>query len=204
MAAQPSAHWSEQPGYGKLAARFCCASTCPPPETRELRWLTNTADIRQFLTERLQRRRADTLCSDYFRDVYDNFAAGMTKTAEDPAAARSLPAPRADAQPARRAGAGPAGAIPEAVRAGGGGTQSRCSRPARPRSPPGVHQPRARGCRVRPPAGGRPRARGWRVWIAPDSIRPGEKWVDAIERGSGGVWRVRCRADAGRGRDPSG
>ena len=26
-------------------------------------------------------------------------------------------------------------------------------------------------------------ARGWRVWIAPDSIRPGEKWVDAINRG---------------------
>jgi len=27
------------------------------------------------------------------------------------------------------------------------------------------------------------RAEGWRVWIAPDSIRPGEKWVEAIERG---------------------
>ena len=25
--------------------------------------------------------------------------------------------------------------------------------------------------------------RGWQVWIAPDSIRPGEKWVDAINRG---------------------
>jgi hypothetical protein len=27
------------------------------------------------------------------------------------------------------------------------------------------------------------RQNGWRVWIAPDSIRPGEKWVEAIERG---------------------
>jgi formylglycine-generating enzyme required for sulfatase activity len=27
------------------------------------------------------------------------------------------------------------------------------------------------------------RAEGWRVWIAPESIRPGEKWVEAIERG---------------------
>ncbi len=27
---------------------------------------------------------------------------------------------------------------------------------------------------------------GWRVWIAPDSIRPGEKWAAAIERGLGG------------------
>ncbi|MBP9657085.1 MAG: SUMF1/EgtB/PvdO family nonheme iron enzyme [Candidatus Promineofilum sp.] len=26
-------------------------------------------------------------------------------------------------------------------------------------------------------------AEGWRVWIAPDSIRPGEKWVEAIDRG---------------------
>ena len=27
------------------------------------------------------------------------------------------------------------------------------------------------------------RAEGWRVWIAPDSIRPGEKWAEAIDRG---------------------
>lgn len=26
-------------------------------------------------------------------------------------------------------------------------------------------------------------ARGWPVWLAPDSIRPGEKWVEAINRG---------------------
>ena len=27
------------------------------------------------------------------------------------------------------------------------------------------------------------RAEGWRVWIAPESIQPGEKWVEAIDRG---------------------
>ena len=27
------------------------------------------------------------------------------------------------------------------------------------------------------------RAEGWKVWIAPESIRPGEKWVEAIDRG---------------------
>ena len=27
------------------------------------------------------------------------------------------------------------------------------------------------------------RAEGWGVWIAPDSIRPGEKWMEAIDRG---------------------
>jgi hypothetical protein len=26
-------------------------------------------------------------------------------------------------------------------------------------------------------------AQGWKVWIAPESIHPGEKWIDAIERG---------------------
>ena len=27
------------------------------------------------------------------------------------------------------------------------------------------------------------RAEGWQVWIAPDNIRPGEKWAEAIDRG---------------------
>jgi hypothetical protein len=27
------------------------------------------------------------------------------------------------------------------------------------------------------------RAQGWRIWIVPDSIRPGEKWAEAINRG---------------------
>ncbi len=27
------------------------------------------------------------------------------------------------------------------------------------------------------------RSAGWRIWIAPDSMRPGEKWVEAINRG---------------------
>lgn len=27
------------------------------------------------------------------------------------------------------------------------------------------------------------REHGWQIWMAPDSIRPGEKWVEAIERG---------------------
>ncbi|MCP4358720.1 MAG: TIR domain-containing protein [Chloroflexi bacterium] len=26
-------------------------------------------------------------------------------------------------------------------------------------------------------------AEGWAVWIAPDSIRPDEQWVEAIKRG---------------------
>ena len=42
------------------------------------------------------------------------------------------------------------------------------------------------------------RAEGWRVWIAPESIRPGEKWVEAIDRGleTCGVFVVALTPDA--------
>jgi hypothetical protein len=43
---------------------------------------TNTADIRQYLTSSYSDEELITLCADYFRDVYDNFAVGMTKTAK--------------------------------------------------------------------------------------------------------------------------
>ena len=36
---------------------------------------TNTADIRQYLTSSYSDEELTTLCYDYFRDVYDNFAA---------------------------------------------------------------------------------------------------------------------------------
>ncbi len=41
---------------------------------------TDTADIRQYLTSAYSDEELTTLCADYFRDVYDTFAAGMTKT----------------------------------------------------------------------------------------------------------------------------
>jgi WD40 repeat protein len=39
---------------------------------------------------------------------------------------------------------------------------------------------------------------GWDIWIAPDSIRPGEKWVDAINRGlaESGVFLLALTPDA--------
>ena len=39
----------------------------------------NTADIRGYLTSAYGDEDLTTLCSDYFRDVYENFTAGMTK-----------------------------------------------------------------------------------------------------------------------------
>ena len=43
---------------------------------------TDTTDIRQHLTSAYSDEELTTLCFDYFRDVYDNFAVGMTKTAK--------------------------------------------------------------------------------------------------------------------------
>ncbi len=42
------------------------------------------------------------------------------------------------------------------------------------------------------------REEGWAVWIAPDSIQPGEKWVEAINRGleESGVFVVVLTPDA--------
>jgi len=43
---------------------------------------TNTADIRPYLTSAYSDEELNTLCFDFFRDVYDNFAVGMTKMAK--------------------------------------------------------------------------------------------------------------------------
>ena len=67
-----------------------------------------------------------------------------------------------------------------------------------PRSPPGVHQPRARGCRVRAPAGGRSAGGRLACVDLPESILPGEKWVPAIEPRTRRERRLRRGADAGR------
>jgi len=42
------------------------------------------------------------------------------------------------------------------------------------------------------------RAEGWKVWIAPDSIQPGEKWLEAINRGleTSGVFVVALTPNA--------
>ena len=143
---------------------------------------TNTADIRQYLTSSYSDEELITLCADYFRDVYDNFAVGMTKTAKiqlllDHCQRRELmpnllAALERDRPEQYRKRFGQAVVEPGPAAA-----------PPRPRSPPGVHQPRARGCRVRPSAGGRlADARLARLDRA-GQHPAGEKWVDAINRG---------------------
>ena len=114
-----------------------------------------TADIRKFLTELFSDEELTTLCSDYFRDVYDNFAAGMTKTQKiqlllDHCQRRDLMPNLLAALERDR---------PDQYRKRFGSVTAELSARttvSKARSPPGVYQPRARRCRVRPPARGRP------------------------------------------------
>ncbi len=145
-----------------------------------------TAELRRFLTAAFSDEELKTLCFDYFRDVYDDFAAGMTKGQMiqlliercDRRAAlanleAALRAERPDQYAARFGVVTPVPAAPT---------------PAEPapvrRDPHQVflshaHEDAAFAHRL---AADLEQA-GWRVWIAPDSIQPGEKWVEAISRG---------------------
>ena len=149
-----------------------------------------TADIRRFLVNTFSDEDLKTLCFDYFRDVYDDFTTGMTKgqmiqlliercvrrdaLANLDAALRAerpdqyvkqfgalTPPPVSSTIPAETA---PAGHDPRQVFISH------------------AHQDAEFAHRL---AADLQRA-GWRVWIAPDSIHPGERWVEAIGRGLDG------------------
>jgi len=145
------------------------------------------APLRQFLMRYFDDDGLEDLCFDYFRDVRDEFTAGMTKgrkvrlLLDDCARNGRLPLllaalrrerPAAYAEklaPLERAPAPPPAAAAPA--------------PA-PRNPRQVfvshaHQDAELAQRLAADL----EARGFAVWIAPDSIRPGEKWVEAISRG---------------------
>ena len=152
-----------------------------------------TADLRRFLVDAFSDGDLKALCFDYFRDVYDDFTTGMTKTQmiqitiercvrRDALASleAALRAERPD-QYEKRFGA-PALAV------------SPAEPPAAGRDPRQVfishaaHQDADFAHRLAADLA----IGGWHPWIAPDSILPGEKWVEAIGRGldSSGVFVV--------------
>ena len=149
-----------------------------------------TADIRRFLVNTFSDEDLKTLCFDYFRDVYDDFTTGMTKgqmiqlliercvrreaLANLEAALRAerpdqyvkqfgapTPPPVSSAIPAEIA---PAGRDPRQVFISH------------------AHQDADFAHRLAADLD----SAGWRAWIAPESIQPGEKWVEAIGRGLDG------------------
>jgi formylglycine-generating enzyme required for sulfatase activity len=142
----------------------------------------STADIREFLTGAFSDEELATLCFDYFRDVYDDFASGMTKgqkiqlLIERCERRGVLPNLFAAIQRAR----------PEQYKERFPQVEIQLERPRLERDPRQVfishaHQDASFAHRLAKDL----QKHGWRVWIAPDSIRPGEKWGEAIDRGLG-------------------
>ena len=141
----------------------------------------NAADIREYLTTAYSDEEITILCSDYFRNVYNNFATGMAKTQKiqillDHCQRRGL--------------------IPNLLAALEKDRPEQYQRqfelvavekgPAlvpRERDPQQVfighaHEDAAFAQRLADDL----RSHGWRIWITPDSILPGEKWAAAINR----------------------
>jgi hypothetical protein len=140
-----------------------------------------TADIRKFLIELFNDEELTVLCFDYFRDVYDDFTLGMSKGQKiqrllercdhREAIPRLLAAMAAERTAQYVARFGALEAAPAAAQ------------PHPGRDPHQVfishaHEDADFAQRLAADL----RAAGWRVWIVPDSILPGEKWAEAIER----------------------
>ncbi len=146
----------------------------------------STANIRRFLVDAFNAEELKSLCFDYFRDVYDDFAAGMTKgqmiqlliercvrREAIPSLQAALRAERADQYEKRFGPPGPAVPPVELPPAG--------------RDPRQVFVSHALvDADFAHRLAGDLESKGWRIWIAPDSIPPGEKWVEAIGRGLDG------------------
>lgn len=142
-----------------------------------------TAEIRRFLVDTFNDEELKILCFDYFRDVSDEFTTGMTKgqmiqllierCVRREALANLEAALRAERpdQYRQRFGAPAPALIPvEIVRAGRDPRQVFISH---------AHQDADFAHRLAADLA----SAGWRAWLAPDSIQPGEKWVEAIGRG---------------------
>jgi hypothetical protein len=162
-----------------------------------------TAEIRKFLTELFNDEELTSLCYDYFRDVYLDFALGMSKGQKIqrliercdhreaiPNLLAAMAAERAAQYDARF------GAPVEAVVSPA--EQPRHGRDARQVFISHAHEDADFAHRLAADL----QTHGWRVWIVPNSILPGEKWVDAIERGlaASGVFVVALTPAAIRSR----
>jgi formylglycine-generating enzyme required for sulfatase activity len=145
-----------------------------------------SAELRPFIMEFFSDEELESLCFDYFREPYQNFTTGMTKNrkamllvsyCETRGRLADLTAALERERPA--AWRDKFGAPP--VETG----RRPVSTPIAPiRDPRQVFISHATAdAEFAHQLADDLRAEGWRIWIAPESIRPGEKWVEAIERG---------------------
>jgi formylglycine-generating enzyme required for sulfatase activity len=144
------------------------------------------ADLRQFILHFFSDEELETLCFDYFREARQDFTIGMIKNSkvillidycesrgrmDDLYAALERERPTAWRE---KFGAAPVETFRRNV----------STPPTLIRHPRQVFISHATAdAAFAHRLADDLRAEGWRVWIAPDSIRPGEKWVEAIDRG---------------------
>ena len=160
--------------------------------------LPSNAIIRQFLSETFSDEEIVTLCFDYFPDVNHKFTSVMTKTqktlilleyCQNHEIIPNLMAAIQRTRPAQY--------------------EKRFPQTPRFDSLPKSEESQRNPCQIfishaYEDAGFAHRLandlknQGWRVWIAPDNIRPGEKWMDALNRGlsESGVYIVVLTPDA--------
>jgi hypothetical protein len=161
----------------------------------------SNADLRQFIVQFFNDEDLVTLCFDYFPDVNQNFSDGMTKNRkaigliaycetrgrlDDLYAALERERPKAWKE---RFGGAPVETGRRPV-----STPERAAR--NPRQVFLSHATANAGFIHQLAAD--LREEGWTVWIAPDSITPGEKWLEAIDRGleGSGVFVVALTPEA--------
>ncbi len=142
----------------------------------------DTADIRPYLTSTYSDEEITVLCADYFRDVADNFAAGMTKGQKIQLLLDHCQ--RRDAIPNLLAALQKDRSEQYRKQFGAAAVEAGPAPAPRARDPRQIfishaHEDAEFAHRLAADL----QAHGWRVWIVPDSIRPGEKWVEAINRG---------------------
>ena len=141
--------------------------------------------LRQYLVDKFGDEDLEVFCADYFRPVHDQFAQGMTKgqkvhlLLEYCRRHDLLSVLLEDLRKVRPEQV--AQLFPQVA-----------AQPVVPVQPPQVHLRNPRQVFISHAHEDAEFAhrlasdlqqRGWPVWIAPESIRPGERWVAAINRG---------------------
>lgn len=143
--------------------------------------MVNKAELRQFITQYFSDLELDELCFDYYPDLLNQFTTGMTKSQKVIALigycdrrglSGHLLVTLAKLRPA--AYQDQFGLVPK----------PQTSAHVEGRNPNQIFLSHAnQDAAFARELAGDLRRNGFEIWMAPESIEPGEKWVDAIERG---------------------